>query len=62
MLEKAVSGPIESCRSISEVIVQLHKDNSVEDSSLSKCMAVCAGLKLHDRVSAPRAAATKTEI
>ena len=49
MLESAVSGPIEPYRAISETIIELHRDNSVEESSLGKFMSLCASLKLQER-------------
>lgn len=62
MLAKAFTGSIEACRSVSEVIAQLHKDSTVEDSSLQKFMAVCAGLKLPELVQSEQADSTELKV
>ena len=43
ILKNALSGDIDSCKAISEVMVELHKDRTIEESSLSKFMAAAHG-------------------
>ena len=62
ILQKAVTGSVDSCRAISEVITELYKDSTVEESSLSKLMVVCAGLQLHELVPMDDSHSTEVRI
>ena len=48
ILELAVADSIDSCRAISEILTLVRKDESIEESSLVKFLALCASLGLHD--------------
>lgn len=53
---------VDSCSVISEVLIELRKDSTVEASSMAKFMTVCSALSLHDLVHVTEANGMEVKI